>query len=332
MRTVVREPGGLLGSADRRIDLSPEGGPEVAVSDLVLGSALSALPVKPRAYTGDGLSGMVEAYARTSVQMEGLQVRIELREPGGEAAVKAMEVDVQEAEDTGAGLSRRARFLLPLDGIQPGEYTAHAIVKARGEIVAERTRHVEVLNASGPLTTGDSLVAERVSPLDILGGDLGHRYIEWLQGRAKAPEVNVARHAREQQWEQVELLVQRVPDQTGVVARALRGLALFAREDFEGAASALKLAFDSEPQSSLTAFFLGWAHEGTGNTRDAISAWRNAAHLDPTLVSAHIALADAFMRLSEPALARQAIRAGLAVLPDSLELRERLARLEKSGD
>jgi hypothetical protein len=50
------------------------------------------------------------------------------------------------------------------------------------------------------------------------------------------------------------------------------------------------------------------------------------------MVSAHIALADAYMRLSEPALALQAIRAGLSALPDSLELRERLARLEKRGN
>jgi hypothetical protein len=48
-------------------------------------------------------------------------------------------------------------------------------------------------------------------------------------------------------------------------------------------------------------------------------------------VSAHIALADAYLRLSQPGLAVQALSAGLAALPDSLELRERLARLEKPG-
>ena len=47
MRAVVREPGGLTGSADRRIDVRPLSGPDVAVSDLVLGSSLggSATPV-----------------------------------------------------------------------------------------------------------------------------------------------------------------------------------------------------------------------------------------------------------------------------------------------
>ena len=334
MRTVVREPGGLAGSADRRIDVRPLDGPEVAVSDLVLGSALSALPVKPRAYTGDGLSGIIEAYARTPVQMEDLDVRIELRKPGHEMSIRSIEADLLDTESEGSGLSRRARFLLPLEGVDAGDYTAHAIVRARGEIVAERTRQVEVLNArSGVATGGADLLVERVSPLDVVGSDLGRRYVEWLQGRAQgAAEVDATRRAREQQWEQVEVQVQRLTDKNGVVPKALRGLALFAREDFAGAASALKLAFEAEPQSSLTAFFLGWAHEGAGQTRDAIGAWRSAAHLDPTLVSAHIALADAYMRMSEPALALQAIRAGLAALPDSLELRDRLTRLEKRGN
>jgi hypothetical protein len=46
------------------------------------------------------------------------------------------------------------------------------------------------------------------------------------------------------------------------------------------------------------------------------------------LISAHLALADAFLRLSRPALAAQALRAGLAAVPASLELQRRLAEVE----
>jgi tetratricopeptide (TPR) repeat protein len=150
-----------------------------------------------------------------------------------------------------------------------------------------------------------------------------------LQTRAKdAAEAEAAKLAARGQWELVEARLQRTGDTRTVVARALRGLALFVREDFAGAARLLTEALAMEPQSSLTAFFLGWAHEGAGESRDAIGAWRNAVHLDPTLISAHIALADAYVRLSEPALALQAIRAGLTAVPNAPELRERLARLE----
>ena len=332
MRTVVREPGGLAGSADRRLDVRPLDGPEIGVSDLVISTPLSALPVRPRAYTADGLSGVIETYARTSVQMDGLEVVVELRKPGQEGSVKSIPAELHEAAEDGAGSNRRARFHLPLEGVEPGDYIAHAIVKARGEIVADRTRQVEVLAGSGVLANNaePGLTVERVSPAEVVRGELGRRYVELLFQRAKGtPAEEAARRALEQRWELVELQLQRPSARDGVAVPALRGLALFAREEFAGAAAALALALEAEPANALTAFFLGWAREGAGDSKDAISAWRNAAHLDPKMVSAHIALADAYMRLSQPALALQSIRAGLAAMPDSIELRERLTRLEK---
>jgi hypothetical protein len=46
------------------------------------------------------------------------------------------------------------------------------------------------------------------------------------------------------------------------------------------------------------------------------------------MLPAHLALADGYLRLSERALAEQAIRAGLAALPGAPELLARLAQLE----
>lgn len=330
MRAVVREPGGLAGSADRRIEVRPLDGPEVSISDLVLGSALGALPVKPRAFTGDGLAGLIEAYARTPVQMEGLNVRVELRKPDEQAALRSVQAELGELVEEDGGVSRRVRFLLPLADVPPGEYTAHAIVTARDEVVAERTRQVEVLHASAGVPASDAVTAERVTPLDVVTGELGRRYLSWLQSRARgAGEAEAARRAQEGRWEQVELLTAKASADASPVTSALRGLALFAREDFAGASASLTAAFEGDPQSALTAFFLGWSHEGAGRTRDALSAWRSAAHLDPTLVSAHIALSDAYLRLGEPALAVQALRAGLTAIPGSPELQARLARLDK---
>jgi VWFA-related protein len=332
MRAVVREPGGLAGSADRRIDVRPLDGPELAVSDLVVGSRMSALPVRPRAYTGDGLNGVIETYGRTPVQLEDLKVRIDLRKTGETGVVKSTQAELLDVEDDGSGLSRRARFQLPLDTVPSGDYTVHAVVSARGETVAERTRQVEIVEASERIAIEDDPAAfERVTPLDVVNSDLGRKYVTWLQGRVNnTGESDAARHGLQGRWELVELQLQRLPSQGGLVPSALRGLALFVREDFAAASKALKDAFEAEPQSSLTTFFLGWAHEGAGNSREAVSAWRTAVHLDPTLVSAHIALADAYLRLNEPALARQALRAGLTALPNSVEIKERLARLDKN--
>jgi VWFA-related protein len=131
MRTVVREPGGLAGSADRRIDVRPLDGPEIGVSDLVIGSSFAALPVQPRAYTGEGLSGVLETYARSAVQMEGLDVRIELRTPQA-VTVRNVQAELLDPQEDAAGLNRRVRFTMSLEGLEPGAYTAHAIVRSRG--------------------------------------------------------------------------------------------------------------------------------------------------------------------------------------------------------
>lgn len=334
MRTVVREPGGLVGSADRRLEVRPLDSPDVTVSDLVIGSAVAGLPVRPRAYTGEGLSGVVEAYGRTPVQLEGLVVKIELRRPSDGSRIASLAADLQDAQRDEAGISRRATFQLPLVAVPPGDYLAHAVVMARGEVVAERTRQVEVLAGQAPAAAeaaGARTVPELVSPVEVIRGDLGRTFVTSLQSRTQGtPAAEAARLAADGQWEEVELALRRV-DSSSAPARALEGLARFAREDYSGAATALQAALDGEPRSALTAFFLGWAHEGAGDARAAIGAWRNAAYLDPSLVSAHLAVADGYLRLSQPALAVQALKAGLTALPSSPELLARLGQIERGG-
>lgn len=345
MRAVVREPGGLAGSADRRLDVKPLDGPELTVSDLVLGSAVSALPVRAQAYTQDGLTGILEAYGRTATQLEGLDVKLELKREDGSTSA-TFPADLQPVADDGppadaesakAGVKRRASFLVPLEGVAPGSYVAHAIVRARGEIVAERTRHLEVLAGSAP---AEAPAAVAVSPIEIVRGELARKYIASLQQRAAStPFATAAQRAVDQQWELVEAALSGAALQPGgaapegprtnAIVHALRGLAQFVREDYASAAGSFDLALAADPDNALTAFFLGWAKEGARDSRAALTAWRRAAFLDPSNVSAHLALADGYMRLAQPALAAQALRAGLTALPSSIELQERLRQIER---
>lgn len=328
MRMVVREPGGLVGSADRRIDIRPLNGPDVTTSDLVIGSALGGLPVRPRAYTEDGLTGILEAYGRTEAQLKDLHATLELRRIESGEAVTSVAAELRDVEqDAVGGVTRKVTFVLPLADIPPGSYTAHAIVSAGGEIVAERTRQVEVLEGAAPPmpTTAARPV---VAPIEIVRGDLGQKFVAAIAERAKGtPIATAARQAVEGRWEEVYLAMQAARGETSAAAEALRGFAAFVREEYKEAAAALQRSLDLQ-QSALTAFFLGWAHDGAGNAREAISSWRVAAHLDPTLVSAHLALADGYLKISQRALAIQALRAGLAALPSSPELQSRLEQLE----
>jgi cytochrome c-type biogenesis protein CcmH/NrfG len=91
----------------------------------------------------------------------------------------------------------------------------------------------------------------------------------------------------------------------------------------------MERAWALDGNSALAAFFVGWARRALGRDTDAISAWRAAVALDPTLVSAYLALADTFVRMRHPELAARALRDGLVRMPGSPELRAKLGEVER---
>ncbi|MDQ3486427.1 MAG: VWA domain-containing protein [Acidobacteriota bacterium] len=331
MRAVVREPGGLSGSADRRLEVKALDGPDVNVSDFVVGSAIGGLPVRAQVYAATGLTGAIETYARAASQLENLSVLVELKRQGETAVVTTMKANLLPLEQTGAGgVSQRASVLLPLDSIAPGAYVAHAIVRAGGETLGERTRQIDILAGTAPAEVAGTASAPAATwvPMQIIQGDLARKFVAALAARAKgSTAAGAAGHALANRWEQVEAETRRVTD-TGATTLALLGLARFVREDYTGAVAALKAAREAGPDDALTAFFLGWAYEGAADRPAALGAWRSAVHLDPSLVSGHLALADGYLRMGQPALAVQALKAGLASLPSSPELLAKLQQIE----
>jgi VWFA-related protein len=145
MRAVVREPGGLLGSADRRFAVPALNGPSITVSDLILHTPNEgSLPVRTIAGTSQVLVGMLDIYARAEPQLADTSVRLELLPIGGTSAVVAVHGIVEKAKVTPVGVSRSGHVELPLEAVQPGVYLARATVIAHNEVVAERSREVEV--------------------------------------------------------------------------------------------------------------------------------------------------------------------------------------------
>ncbi|HTI36753.1 MAG TPA: VWA domain-containing protein [Vicinamibacterales bacterium] len=292
MRAVVREPGGLLGSADRRIQVHDVAGPAVAASDLVLASADGALPVRAQAYIGDGLHGGLEVYGRTPDQLSDIAVRVSL-EPESGGAAKTIDATLTDTENVTGGTMRRAAFALPLTGVAPGAYVAHATVKEGNEELVTVSRQLDVRGGDAPV-----VAVAAIDPRNAAQGQ--------IFARAKG------------EW---------VTAPPPLAEHATKGFELFRQGNYGSAATELQQAFDSSQKSAATAFVLGWAWEGAGDDRKAIGAWRAAAAADPSLVPAHLALADAYLRLRNPSLAIQALRAGLAAMPDSIELKTKLGQI-----
>jgi len=290
MRTVVREPGGLLGSADRRVEVRDVAGPSVAASDLVLGSANRTLPVRAEAYTEDGLTGLIEVYGRATEQLAQVNVAVSLalENDGG---AKTFQATVDAAETVPGGVVRHARFSIPLSGVTPGAYVARAMVRDGAKEVTTVTRQLQILEGTAPSASAPPVADPRV----VAQGPIFKRAQgDWL---TSAPAL---------------------------AAHAAKGFDLFVRGAFAEAAAELEQSFDADQRNAATAFVLGWAWQGAGDARKAIGAWRAAAAADPSLVPAHLAIADAYLRLAQPDLAAQALRAGLKARPDSMELKTKL--------
>ena len=334
MRAVVREPGGRIGSADRRFEIRSTTAAAVSAGDLLLGPPADRFPVRATAFTEDGLSGALDLYGAPA-EIEAADLEFSLVSTGDRDGVNRIRTGDIEIVDAGREGGRLARFGLPLAGLPAGRYVAQVDVTRDGKTIQRVRRELDV--ASGTRPGFVVIPAGRPAPFEVLRGQLAGRYLASLaavagDGRA----AGALARAQRDDWSGVaELLAGpgRNPGSEATLGElALQGLARFARQDHAGAADALEGAFAADTDASrraLSAFFLGWAYAYRDDDRRSASAWRRAVFLDPTLVPAHLALADAYVRLSQPALAAQVLRAGLAALPDSPALRDRLSRLAR---
>jgi len=299
MRAVVREPGGLVGSADRRFTVRALDGPALTSGDLILSGTRGELPVRPTAYSGDGLSGVVELYARTAEQIGSARVAVDLVPIGEGEPVASGSSELEPIRTAANGsVSREAHIDVPLTGIAAGAYVARARVMVGGDTAAEVVRDVDIRSGSRPVVTDDAATA--FDPAAIVDGAVARRFADRLTSAASPAAADGA-----------------------------RALERLGAGDYATAVAAFDAVLSAEPHNAAAAFLEGWAYHGAGDDRQAISSWRRAAFEDPTLVSAHLALADMYVRLSQPALAVQALKAGLVALPQSPELLDRLRQVER---
>jgi VWFA-related protein len=331
MRAVVREPGGLLGSADRRFRVQALGGPDISASDLVIGSAdVAGLPVRAVAYASEMVTGVFELYARTAAQLDTLTTSVELVPLAGGSTALSSYAELQPVRSTDAGVSRPGRLELPLAAVPPREYLVRATVRNGRETITELLRDVSVRPGTRPAAAAPVAEPAPFDPADVLHGEVARRFVSAIEARAAGTSLEAAaRAAARGDWANVDSALAAARSTT-VEASALRGLAAFARGRYETAAAAFRDAQSGGARDDAALMFiLGWAHAASGDAPAAVTAWRNAIVGDPTHVPSYLALVDTYSKLGHPELALQVVNSGLRVLPDSPELIDRLALLEK---
>jgi VWFA-related protein len=331
MRCVVREPGGLIGSADRRFTVPDLSGRDVSSSDLLLGVAGDALPVRTEAYSGETLAGAVRVFG-TPGRLAGVTGQLELINLAGDGRPsRTIAADPAAIEGADAGATRDLRFTIPVSGLDAGDYVARAVIRSGGEVVSDVRRQLRVIDGPPPARPSDlrpATTPEAPEPREVVNGVAARRLID-AAAHVESPTIRLAAgNALTGRWTDVPKALESIPADN-VDAAHLRALARLDARDYAGAAEDLNRQLEADPGNAAVAFLLGWARAGAGNDVGAASAFRTAAWLEPSLVPAHLALADTYLRLGQRALAVQAIEAGLRGLPDSPELKQKLAALKR---
>ena len=293
------------------------------------------LPVRARAYTAGLLTGVTRLYAPGEDRLQSVTARLELTPVADtldpNAVGRVSEGTLGELL-VGAGMVMRdVTFAVPLERLPAGPYVARATIRVGGEVVADLRRPIEVISGSAPAAVAATVAPTTTpQPVDVLDGEIARRIIAEAAARTNDRIRAAAAAADRRQWPAVHAALQNAPPDDPATLR-LRGLAELGGQNYAAAAATLAEAFTASPDQATLAFVLGWAQIGAGNRIGAITAFRNAALLEPKMVAAHLALAETYVALGQPALARQAIDTGLQSQPQSLELQRMAAALKSKS-
>jgi len=304
----------------------PIGGPDVTSTDLLFSTPGDAFPVRARGYTAGALSGTLRLYGPTTDRLQRVTARLELTPSAADATTRtgrAIDGVLTDVAIGPHGAMRDVLFSMPLEQLAAGAYVARATVRVDGEVVADMGRPVDVIDGNAAEIPATSVTT---GAKGVLKGEVAGRLIRHAASLPDPVFKKAAVEAGNGQWSAVLTTTAGVPA-TDAIGLRLRGLAAMGGDDYATAATSLAASFEIRPEADV-AFVLGWALVGGGDRVAAITAFRNASLLHPQMVPAYLALGETYMALGHPALARQALQAGLEKVPASIELRSMIDRLK----
>ena len=255
MRCVVREPGGLAGSADRQFVVRSLAGPDPAASDLLLGTRDDRLPVHTVGYTDEVIDGAVRMYGRSEAQLAGLTASLDLvslasTEDDGQHAARTVRGSIGDARATDQGVIRDVSFSIPLADLAAGDYVAHAVIRAGGEVQADLRRQVAVVGGTRPkpdrpaTAEGPGGLAPSASPQprDILKGSVVKEIVDQAAKSDVAAIRQASTEAAGGRWPRALAALAPAPVGDPDAGR-LRGLARMDNEDYAGRCPRSQAAF-----------------------------------------------------------------------------------------
>lgn len=348
LKRAAVDDGGRRGSVEHVVQAWQMSDVPFAIGDLLLADMPPAAgqplepPVEARLSSGH-LAAYTEIYADDPGAFDDTQVRIEVATAEGRPAEASAPARLTVG---GSPTNRRVTAIVPLPTLPPGAYIARAVVMRGGSEIANLSRPFIVAStpaadasaARPPAVAADAATTvppppaaiaallstprapferEALLASDVIGFfmnvlDRGRPSLRATTARVRAGNLTGAGRAAFETGDQM-------------AAAFLRGLELLAQGQPAQAATQFVAALSIEPDFAPAAFYLGACYASAGRDPEATTAWRRALLGADKPPIGYLALSDALVRLSEPALAVAPLRDALATWPDDDEIRRRLA-------
>ncbi len=157
---------------------------------------------------------------------------------------------------------------------------------------------------------------------DVLTPEMLRATYEVIDKNHPAVKAATAR-ARSGKLEGTALMALEAGDQSA--GSILRGIELFGKGDLNPAANQFGVALRNPPDAPIASFFLGACYAAAGRDKEAVAAWERARAANLQLPALQLVIADAWLRLGQPADALEPLRQALERQPQDDDIRRNLA-------
>ena len=326
---------GRVGSVERHVELAAPPENALAIGDLLLAERTSdrattmAPSVRPTV-----TNGQMMVYAEVAPVAGSAPGPLELHvaRDAGQPLLAQFPVAVKVAP---SGNLSAVSAVVSVLHLGDGEYVARLVTSSSPQVgTGWRTFRVatDAATVVGNLTT--ALPFDRRS---VLEGDLLARILAELSDRPAAADPAIAAALKDVAAGQFPAAEAPLGSEEDPATPAMiRGFGLLANGRLDDAATEFKGALRDAPDLSLALVYVGSCFAAGGLDREAAGAWQTALIEEKRVPVLYVLLADAWLRLNDPARALEVLTRATARWPGDVDLNRRravaLARAGKQPD
>jgi len=317
---------GRVGSIERHFELTPAPAGALALGDLMLaeyaaGKAGMVPGVRPIVTNGQ-LAAYAEIARRGGAAAPAGLVELQIAPGPGEPLLVSLPVSAKPAISGDLDVVSAVVSVVQLGD---GEYVARLVAPSSAPPAEGGWRTFRVATDAAAVLDNSSLVA----PFDrrsVLAGDLMARALAELADRPAAADPAIAAALKDLQAARFASTGAAMASEEDPATPAMiRGFGLLAGGQLDDAASEFKAAVREAPDLSLALVYVGSCFAAGGLDREAAGAWQTALIEERNVPVLYTLLADAWLRLNDPARALEVLTRAATRWPGDADLKRRRA-------